>query len=119
MLYVLASGQAQTRQEVAQLLGVHRHTVGHGLARYAGGGMEAWLALYVPAGKPLSLPPEVLASIAQALQQPAGLASDEGLRQWVRQTHHREVHDHTLDSMVRTRCKTTLKVARPRHTKTP
>jgi len=29
MLYWLASGQAQTRQEVAELLGVHRNTIGH------------------------------------------------------------------------------------------
>ena len=29
MLYLLASGQAHTRQEVAQLLGVHRNTIGH------------------------------------------------------------------------------------------
>jgi hypothetical protein len=28
-LYLLASGQAQTRRDVAQLLGVHRNTVGH------------------------------------------------------------------------------------------
>ena len=39
MLYLLASGQAQTRQDVAQLLGVHRNTVGHWLARYATGGL--------------------------------------------------------------------------------
>jgi DNA-binding XRE family transcriptional regulator len=31
MLYLLASGQAQTRQDVAQLLGVHRNTIGHWL----------------------------------------------------------------------------------------
>jgi hypothetical protein len=29
MRYLLASGPAQTRQNVAQLLGVHRHTIGH------------------------------------------------------------------------------------------
>ena len=41
MLYLLASGQAQTRMEVAQLLGVHRNTIGHWLRRYEGGGLEA------------------------------------------------------------------------------
>jgi transposase len=41
MLPVLASGQAQTRQDVARLLGVHRHTIGHWLARYETGGLEA------------------------------------------------------------------------------
>jgi hypothetical protein len=88
MLYLLASGQAPTREEVAQLLGVHRHTVGHWRALYDAGGLEALWALYVPAGKPLSLPPEVLASLAHALQQPAGFASDEALRPWVQQTYH-------------------------------
>ena len=38
MLYLLASGQAHTRQDVAQLLGVHRNTVGHWLAIYEAGG---------------------------------------------------------------------------------
>jgi DNA-binding CsgD family transcriptional regulator len=32
MLYLLASGQAHSRQDVAQLLGVHRHTIGRWLA---------------------------------------------------------------------------------------
>ena len=43
MLYVLASGQAHTRQEVAQLLGVHRNTIGRWLARYASEGLDALL----------------------------------------------------------------------------
>jgi putative transposase len=117
MLYLLASGQAQTRRDVAQLLGVHRNTVGHWLALYEAGGLEALLDVYVPAGKPLSLPPDVLAAIEQALRQPAGFASYEALRQWVKQTHHLEVNYHTLYTTVRTRFKTKLKVPRPSHTK--
>jgi hypothetical protein len=117
--YLLASGQAHTRQAVAQLLGVHRHTIGHWRAIDEAGGLETLLALYGPAGKPLSLPPDVLASLEQALRQPAGFASDEARRQWVQQTHHREVNDHTLDTIVRTRFKTKRKVPRPRHTQTP
>jgi hypothetical protein len=83
-LYVLASGHAQTRQDVARLLGGHRYTVGHWLALCAAGGLEALLALDVPAGKPLSLALDMLGAIEQALQQPAGFASHEALRQWVR-----------------------------------
>ena len=96
MLYWLASGQAHTRQEVAQRLGVHRHTLGHWRARYAAGGLEALLALDVPAGKPLSLSPAVVAAIAQALRPPSGFASYEALRQGVQQTQPLEVNDHTL-----------------------
>jgi transposase len=119
MLYLLASGQAQTRQDVAQLLGVHRHTVGHWLARYATGGLASLLALHVPAGKPMSLPPDVLAALAQALRQPAGFASYEAWRQWVQQTSHLDVNDHTLYTIVRTKLTAKLKVPRPSHTKKP
>jgi transposase len=119
MLYLLASGQAQTRWHVAQLLGVHRNTIGHWLALYETGGLEALLDVYIPAGKPLSLPLEVLAALEQALRQPAGFASYEALRQWVKQTHHLEVNYHTLYTIVRTKLKAKLKVPRPSHTKKP
>jgi transposase len=116
MLYLLASGQAQTRQDVAQLLGVHRHTIGRWLAMYAAGGLDALLAIYVPAGKPLSLAPAVLASLEQALHRPEGFASYAALRPWVRQTHGVEVKDTTLYSLVRTRFRAKLQVPRPSHT---
>jgi DNA-binding transcriptional ArsR family regulator len=119
MLSLLASGPAHTRREVAQLLGGHRHTMGHWLALYEAGGLEALLALYMPAGTPLARAPAGLAAMEQALRQPAGFAACEALRPWVQQTQHLEVHDHTLSTMVRTRFKATLKVPRPRHTKNP
>ncbi len=119
MLYLLASGQAQTRMEVAQLLGVHRNTIGHWLRRYEGGGLVALLHIHVPAGKPLSLPPDVLAAIEQALRQPAGCASYEALRKWVQQIYHLDVNYHTLYTIVRTKFKAKLKVARSSHTQKP
>jgi transposase len=119
MLYWLASGQAQTRRGVAQLLGVHRNTIGHWLALYAARGLDALLDLYVPAGKPLSLPPDVLAALEQALRQPTGFASYKALRQWVKQVHHLDVNYHTLYTIVRTKLKAKLKVPRPSHTKNP
>jgi hypothetical protein len=119
MLYRLASGQAQSRRAVAQLLGMHRNPSGHGLASYEAGGLETVLAVDVPAGKPCSLPPDVLAAMEQALRQPAGFASYEALRPWVRQPDQLEVNDHPLDTIVRSRFKAKLTVPRPRHTKTP
>jgi transposase len=119
MLYLLASGHVQTRQAVARLLGVHRHTVGHWLAIYEARGLEALLDLYVPAGKPLSLPPGVLAALEQALRHPTGFASYEALRQWVQQHHHLDVNYHTLYTIVRTKLKAKLKVPRPSHPKKP
>jgi putative transposase len=119
MLYLLASGQAHTRQEVAQLLGVQRHTIGHWLTISASEGLDVLLALYVPAGKPLSLPPDVLAAMGQALPQSRGFAAYDALRQWVKPTHHLAVNYHTLYTRVRTKLKAKLKVPRPSHTKNP
>jgi transposase len=119
MLYWLASGHAHTRQQVAQLLGVHRNTMGHWLALYAAGGLDALLDLDVPAGKPLSLPPAVLSALEQALRRPAGFASYEALRQWIKPTHRLDVNYHTLYTIVRTKLKAKLKVPRPSHTKKP
>ena len=119
MLYLLASGQAQTRCDAAKLLGVHRNTIGHWLARYATGGLEALLDLYVPPGKPVSLPPDVLAGLEQALRQPAGFASYEAVRQWVKRRYQLDVKYHTLYTIILSRFNAKLKVPRPSHTKKP
>ena len=117
MLYLLASGQAHTRQEVARLLGLSRNTIGRWLATYATGGLAALLDIYVPAGKAPSLTPPVLASLEQALHQPVGFASYKDLQQWLAQTHGVQVKYKTLYSLVRKRFHTKLKVPRPSHTK--
>jgi transposase len=48
MLYLLASQQTHERQEAAQLLGVHRNTIGGWLAIYVAGGLAALLATHAP-----------------------------------------------------------------------
>ena len=116
MLYLLASGQAQTRQQLAALLGVHRNTIGRWLTLYEAAGVDALLQRYVPAGKPLSIPPAVLAAIEHALRQGGGFASYQALGQWGKQTHQLELNYHTLSTIVRTRFKAKLKVPRPSHT---
>ncbi len=117
MLYLLASGQAHTRQDAAQLLGLSRNTVGRWLTTYQAGGLATLLEIYVPAGKVSSLAPPVLASLEQALHQPAGFASYKELQQWLAQTHGVQVKYKTLYTIVRKRFHTKLKVPRPSHTK--
>ncbi len=116
MLYLLASGQACTRQQVASLLGVSRNTVGHWLASYELGRLSTLLTIYIAPGKSVSLAPDVLAGIEQALQQPAGFASYEDLRQWVERTYHVSIKYKTLYTIVRTQFKAKFRVLRPSHT---
>ena len=40
VLYLLQSGQAVTRQQVAHLIGVNRKTIGHWLDAYQAGGIQ-------------------------------------------------------------------------------
>jgi hypothetical protein len=77
------------------------------------------LDTHVPPGTPISLTPEVLASLEQALHRPAGVASYEALRQWGRRTHRVAVTYKTLSTIVRTRFRAKLKVPRPSRTKNP
>jgi hypothetical protein len=79
--------------------------------------LKAFLAIYVPAGKPISLAPAVLASLEQVLRRPEGFGLDEARRPWVRRTHGVEVQYKTLYTLVRTRFRAKLKVPRPSHTK--
>src|SRR5262245_33877767 len=99
------------------VLGVHRTTIGNWLTRYAAAGLDSVLDVYVPAGKPLSIPPDVLAALEEALRQPAGFAPYEARRQWVKQVHHLDLNYHTLYTIVRTRFNAKLKVPTPSHTK--
>src|SRR5262245_57257849 len=86
-LYLFASDQVTTRQQAAQLLGVHRETLGRWMSRYANGGLAALLDLYVPKGKSPSLSQAVIVSLEQQLQQPKGFASYESMRVWLFETH--------------------------------
>ena len=116
MLYLLASEQAHTHQDLAELLGLSRNTVGRWLADYECGGLPLLLTLYSAPGKPPSLTPEVLASIETALHQPHGFESYADLQAWVEHTHGIAVKYKTLYTIVRQRFKTKLKVPRPSHT---
>ena len=118
-LFLFASDQASSRQEVAMLLGVHRHTIGRWMDCYAAGGLSALLDIYVPAGKAPTLPASVLADLEHQLHQPQGFASYEAMRVWLLQMHQITIKPKTLQKFVRRRFGARPKVARPSHIKKP
>jgi transposase len=118
-LYLFASDQVTTRQHPAQLLGVHRETLGRWMAIYAAGGLAALLDLYLPKGKPPSLPQAVIADLQQHLQQPLGFASYRAMRVFLFETHAVTISAKTLQKFVRRRFGARPKVARPSHIKKP
>ncbi len=116
-LYLLASGQARFRGDVARLLGLDRNTVGRWLDQYAQGGLPALLALYVPAGKRKPLAPDQLAQLRQRLDDPQGFASYDAARQWIQDTFGVALTDTATHKLVRYKLGAKLKVARPAHIK--
>ncbi len=116
-LYLLASGQARYRQEVAALLGLDRNTVGRWLDQYARGGLPALLEIYVPKGKPAPLSPEQLTQLQQALAQPEGFTSYGAIQRWIASTLGVHLTYNVVHKLVRYKLGAKLKVPRPAHIK--
>lgn len=116
-LYLLASGQAHSRQDVARLLGVDRNTVGRWLTTYRHGGLAALLTVYVPAGKRKPLTPEQLQTLQHALSQPTGFASFGAVQQWIAATFDVHLSYNATRKLVRYKLGAKLKVPRPAHQK--
>ena len=116
-LYLLASGQARFRGDVARLLGLDRNTVGRWLDQYTQGGLPALLALYVPAGKRKPLVPDQLAQLRQRLEDPQGFASYDEARQWIQDTFGVALTYNATHKLVWYQLGAKLKVARPAHIK--
>jgi len=116
-LYLLASGQARFRSDIASLLGIDRNTVGRWLERYAHGGLDALLELYSPPGKAPALLPDQVAQLQRALAQPQGFASYAEARQWISDTFGVALTYNATHKLVRYKLGAKLKVARPAHIK--
>ena len=64
------SGQAATRKQVAEMIGVDRKTVGHWIATYASEGLDALLARDYSPGRPPRLSQEQQELLRAALKKP-------------------------------------------------
>jgi len=118
-LYLLASGQARFRSDVARLLSLDRNTVGRWLDQYARGGLPALLAIYVPPGRRPRLSADQLALLHQRLADPQGFASYAAARRWIADTLGVTLTYNATHKLVRYKLGAKLKVARPSHIKKP
>jgi transposase len=116
-LYLLASGQARFRSDVARLLGLDRNTVGRWLDHYEHGGLPALLQVYVPAGKRKPLSADQLARLRHRLADPQGFASYDAVRQWIQDTMGVTLTYNATHKLVRYQLGAKLKVARRSHIK--
>ena len=117
MLYLIVSGQATTRRDIAALLGLNRNTISTWLDSYTAGGLPALLTIYVPAGKPAPLNDEQLAQLRERLADPAGWPSYGAIQQWINTTFGLQLGYTVVHKLVRYKLGAKPKVPRPTHPK--
>jgi transposase len=117
-LYLVASGQARHRKDVAKTLGVHRHSVAAWLAAYAVGGVEQALRYDVPQPTRVRRMTEpALAALKEQLQTPTGFASYGQIRTWLAEQHQVQLSYSSVYALVRRELRAKPKRPRPSHEK--
>ena len=117
MLYLLRSGQAKNRKQVAELLGVHRITIGQWLAAYEAGGLEKLLVRRYPPGRVPLLCEQDLNTLRAELEKPNGFSSYGQIQQYIASTFRVEMSYKAVYALVHDKWGAKLKVPRKSHQK--
>jgi transposase len=117
-LYLAASGHARHRQDIAALLGVHRHSVAAWFDAYAAGGVDQALRYQV------STPPvhrrltdAALTALQDKLKAPQGFAGYDQIRLWLAEVHQVTLSYTSVHALVRYKLRAKPKRPRPSHAK--
>ncbi|MHA2079500.1 MAG: IS630 family transposase [Candidatus Thorarchaeota archaeon] len=117
MLYLLKSGQSNTRKQVAQMLAVHRMTTGRWLTSYEKEGLSGLLSIKTKPNRKLSIPQCILHQLEHELEKPEGFSSYKAIKIWLQQEFTLCIPYKTVHGIVRYRLKAKLKVGRKSHVK--
>ena len=116
-LYLLKSGVAKNRVEVAKSLGVDRTSVGTWFAAYETGGLAKLLKRgYAPGRLPILTEPQQ-DHLRKALENPEGFHSYVQIQEYIAQTFGVKMNDKAVYAMVHDKWGAKLKVPRPSHEK--
>ena len=116
-LYLLKSGQAKNRVQVAQRLGVDRMSVGQWLKAYETGGLEKLLERGYAPGRVCILTEAQQTLLRSELQNPKGFQSYVEIQAYIAETFGIHMNYKTVYAMVHDRWGAKLKVPRPSHLK--
>lgn len=116
-LYLLKSGAAKNRIQVANLLGVDRTSVGTWLAAYQTGGLRELLKRgYAPGRVPI-LTEQQRAVLRKALEKPEGFHSYVQIQEYIAETFGVQMNYKAVYAMVHDKWGAKLKVPRSSHEK--
>ena len=116
-LYLLKSGQAKNRVQVAEHLGVDRMSVGHWLSAYETGGLEKLLKRGYAPGRVSILTEAEQADLRSELEKPRGFQSYVEIQAYIAETFGVKMNYKTVYAMVHDRWGAKLKVPRRSHVK--
>ena len=117
MLYLLRSGHAKNRKQVAELIGVHRISVGQWLATYETEGLEKLLERQYAPGRVSALNEAQQAALRAALEKPEGFQSYVEIQAYIADTFGVEMKYKAVYALVREKWGAKLKVPRKSHIK--
>ena len=117
VLYLLKSGQAKNRVQVAKHLGVDRMSVGQWLRAYETGGLEKLLERGSAPGRVSLLTEAQQERLRSELQKPQGFQSYVQIQQYIAETFGIQMNYKTVYAMVHDKWGAKLKVPRPSHVK--
>lgn len=118
-LYLLRSGQAKNRKQVAALIGTHRISVGQWLSIYETQGLEKLLERRYAPGRVSALTEAQQEQLRAALQNPEGFQSYGQIQDYIRETFGVEMKYKAVYALVHGKWGAKLKVPRKSHIKKP
>jgi transposase len=118
LLFLIRSGEVQSRAEAAARLLVHRNSVWAWLEAYKAGGLEQMLRIGTPGPKPVqkSLAVPVFNALEKQVEG-EGFSGYTHAQEWLRTEYGRDLPYSTVHKLIRYRLGAKLKRARPRHQK--
>lgn len=118
-LYLLRSGQAKNRKQVAELIGTNRISVGQWLSIYETQGLEKLLERRYAPGRVSALSEAQQEQLRAALQKPEGFQSYEQIRSYIADTLGVKMKYKAVYALVHDKWGAKLKVPRKSHIKKP
>jgi transposase len=117
MLYLLKSGQVNSRKELASLLGRDQATITRWLRKYKDDGLKSLLEVKSAPGKVGIVRGLALERLKQRLQEVGGFHSYGQIQQWIQKELGLVIAYKTVYQLVRYELGAKLKVPRPRSLK--
>lgn len=119
VLYLLKTQRAHTILDIAQILAIHRATIGRWLRWYELGGLEGMLEIRTKPNRQSLIKPVILEDLRKRLKEPEGFRSYREIYLWLREEYGLDIAYRTVHQRVRYRLGAKPKVARTEHIKKP